>query len=85
MLESNFRKMALRLPKFLQPQPEPFAFVLGIDGNGKVIHNLQYHSENAFSPITSVKQVGDQLFFGSLTYDGFGSIAAPKLKTPHHK
>tara|TARA_X000000368_G_scaffold78280_1_gene58515 strand:- start:2475 stop:3716 length:1242 start_codon:yes stop_codon:yes gene_type:complete len=79
------RKMALRLPKFLQPQPEPFAFVLGIDGNGKVIHNLQYHSENAFSPITSVKQVGDQLFFGSLTYDGFGSIAAPKLKTPYHK
>ena len=79
------RKMALRLPESLQPQPEPFAFVLGIDGNGKVIHNLQYRSKNAFSPITSVKQVGDQLFFGSLTYDGFGSITAPKLKTPYHE
>ena len=77
------RKMALRLPEFLQPQPEPFAFVLGIDGNGKVLHNLQYRSKNAFSPITSVKQFGGKLFFGSLTYRGFGSITAPKLNIPY--
>ena len=77
------RKLALRLPEFLQPQPEPYAFVLGINDNGKVIHNLQYGAEDAYSPITSVKEYGDFLFFGSLTHAGFGRIKTPKLKVPY--
>ena len=79
------RKMTLRLPELLQPQPEPYAFVLGIDENGKVLHNLQYGADDAYSPITSVKQFGNKLYFGSLTAKGFGVSKAPKLSTPHSK
>jgi hypothetical protein len=76
------RKMTLRLPEFLQPQPEPYAFVLGIDENGKVLHNLQYGADDAYSPITSVKQFGNKLYFGSLTAEGFGISKAPKAHPP---
>jgi hypothetical protein len=72
------RKLALRLPEFLQPQPEPYAFALGIDKNGNIVHNLQYGGNDAYSPITSVKQYDDQLYFGSLTHKGWGKIEAPK-------
>ena len=72
------RKLALRLPEFLQPQPEPYAFALGIDGNGNILHNLQYGASDAYSPITSVKQYGDELYFGSLTHKGWGKIKAPE-------
>tara|TARA_B110001454_G_scaffold14406_1_gene13023 strand:- start:43 stop:1077 length:1035 start_codon:yes stop_codon:yes gene_type:complete len=77
------RKMTLRLPEFLQPQPEPYALVLGIDENGKVLHNLQYGADDAYSPITSVKQLGSRLYFGSLTAEGFGISKAPELSTPY--
>ena len=72
------RKLALRLPEFLQPQPEPYAFALGIDKNGNILHNLQYGGNDAYSPITSVKQYGDELYFGSLTHKGWGKIESPK-------
>ena len=72
------RKMALRLPESLQPQPAPYAFALGIDGNGNVLHNLQYGANAAYSPITSVKQYGDELYFGSRTHKGWGKIKAPE-------
>ena len=62
----------------LQPQPEPYAFALGIDKNGNVLHNLQYGANDAYSPITSVKQYGDELYFGSLTHKGWGKIKAPE-------
>lgn len=87
------RKMALRLPEFLQPQPKPYAFVIGIDKEGNVLHNLQYGADDAYSPITSVKQyrfldiremkIGNYLFFGSLTHKGFGKIKAPQLPHPY--
>lgn len=73
-----FRKLALRLPEFLQPQPEPYAFALGIDADGNILHNLQYGAEDAYSPITSVKQYGNELYFGSLTHKGWGKIKAPE-------
>ncbi len=73
-----FRKLALRLPESLQPQPEPYAFVLGIDANGNILHNLQYGGKDAYFPITSVKQYGNELYFGSLLHKGWGKIKAPK-------
>ena len=72
------RKMVLRLPESLQPQPIKHSYVLGIDEDGNVVHNLQYLSDDAYSPITSVKQYGNDLYFGSLTHAGWGKIEAPK-------
>ena len=72
------RKIVFRLPELLQPQPINHSFVLGLNENGKVVHNLQYRANEAYSPITSVKQYNDILYFGSLTHPGWGKIEVPK-------
>ena len=72
------RKIILRLPEALQPAPDRYGFVLGIDGTGKVIHNLQYPSPESFSPITSVEEKNGVLYLGSLTYPGFARISVPE-------
>jgi len=71
------RKMIMRLPESLQPAPERYGFIIGIDGEGNVIHNLQDPSPGSFSPITSVEEHEGYLYLGSLTYSGFGRITAP--------
>lgn len=73
------RKVVFRLPEFMQPQPARHAFVLGLDESGAVVDNLQYKSDQAFSPITSVQQFQDRLYLGSLTEDHF---AVYTLKRP---
>lgn len=65
------RELVFRLPEFMQPQPARHAFVLGLDENGQVTHNLQHKGSGAFSPVTSVEQAGDRLYLGSLTADSF--------------
>lgn len=72
------RKMLMRLPEFIinQTIPPKKAMVIGIDENGKVIHNLQDDSGKLFS-ITSALQVDDYLYLGSLRMT---SLAKFKLK-----
>ena len=72
------RKMVLRLPESLQPQPINHSYVIGLNEDAKVVHNLQYRAEDAYSPITSVKQYENSLYFGSLTHPGWGKIEIPK-------
>lgn len=71
------RKMIMRLPESLQPAPDRYGFIIGIDGYGNVIHNLQDPEPNSFSPITSVEEHDGFLYLGSLTYPGFGRINVP--------
>ena len=68
------RKVIYRLPSVLHPTPAKHAFVLGVGLDGKVKHNLQYKGEGVFAPITSVRQHGDTLYFGSLSYPALGKI-----------
>ena len=68
------KKLALRLPKFLQPAPAHKAWVLALDENGKVIANLQHDSKDAYGPITSVREWGPWLYFGSLTADSLARL-----------
>ncbi len=65
------RKLFFRIPAFLQPQPAAHAFVLGINEQAHITHNLQDASEHAFHPITSVIQHNRKLYLGSLTADHF--------------
>ena len=71
------RKMILRLPESMQPAPDRHGFVLGIDGTGNIIHNLQHPDPDSFSPITSVEEKNGILYLGSLTYPGLARISAP--------
>ena len=65
------RKMVVRLPDFLQPKPIDYSFVIGIDSKGTVKYNLQ-DPKGKFAQITSVQQIGSDLYFGSLGENGIG-------------
>lgn len=65
------RKAVARVPKFLMPKPKNYSFVLGVDETGKVIYNLQ-DPDAKFAQITSIEQVGNTLYFGSLSENGIG-------------
>ena len=72
------RKIVFRLPLFMQPAPVRHGFVLGIDENGSVIHNLQDPDPESYSPITSVEEENGVLYLGSLNYPGLARIMRPK-------
>jgi sugar lactone lactonase YvrE len=71
------RKVVLRLPKFLQPAPERYAFVLGLNGNGRVVHNLQDPSGKSFALISSVLEHDGKLYFGSIGEEAVGRLPVP--------
>lgn len=68
------RTVIAKLPAFLQPRPKKHSFVLGLDLDGKVIANLQYAADDAYAPITSAREHGPWLYFGSLTYPAIGRL-----------
>jgi hypothetical protein len=60
------RKMIVRALAVLPKPVEKRGFVLGLDLEGKVIANLQDASSGSYSPITTVREYGSWLYFGSL-------------------
>ncbi len=60
------RKMIVRALTLLPKPVEKRGFVLGLDLEGKVIANLQDASSGNYSPITTVREYGPWLYFGSL-------------------
>jgi sugar lactone lactonase YvrE len=68
------RKVVLRLPLWIQPQPERRAFVLGIDEQGSVVENLQDPSPGCFAPVTSAREHAGFLYLGSLETEAVGRV-----------
>ena len=66
------RKVVARLPKFLQPAPKRYSFVLGLDSQGKVIENLQNAPPDCYSQIANVVEHNGTLYFGSIGEDTVG-------------
>jgi hypothetical protein len=62
------RKVAIRAMSVLPRPVEKRAMAIGLDSSGKVIANLQDDSSGNYSPITSVREHGDTLYFGSLSH-----------------
>lgn len=60
------RKMLVRAMTVLPKPVEKRGFALGLDLDGKVIANLQDGSAGNYSPITTVREYGEWLYFGSL-------------------
>ncbi len=73
------RKVIDRIPAPLQPKPRRHPFVLGLDENGKVVHNLQDADGVQFAKSTSAEQWGDWLYIGSLTEPKWGRIRVSSL------
>lgn len=66
------RKMVARLPKFMQPAPKRYSFVLGLDPQGRVVENLQNGSPDCFAEIANVVEHDGALYFGSIGEDTVG-------------
>jgi hypothetical protein len=71
------RKVLGRLPSALMPAPKDYGFVLGLDGDGNVVYNLQ-DPTGAFGQITNVMEYDGMLYMGSLSEDAVGRIPVPK-------
>ena len=77
LLERPFlRKMIMRLPESMIPAAENYGFVLGLDRNGRVVHNLQDPAAS-FAQISSVEEHDSKLYLGSLLEDSIGRVPAP--------
>ncbi|MEZ5038338.1 MAG: SMP-30/gluconolactonase/LRE family protein [Saprospiraceae bacterium] len=72
-----YRKIIARLPDSLQPAPQRYGFVLGINERAQVIYNLQ-DPTGKFAQITNAQEFEGQLYFGSLIENGIGTIQRPK-------
>ena len=73
----RLRTVVYRLPVPLRdPKPERSGWVIGLDRDGKVVHNLQDQGR-AYGPITSVNEFAGQLYFGSIGMAAVGRIPAP--------
>ena len=69
------RKIVVRLPKFLQPAPKRYSFVVALDQNGHVIDNLQNNSPDCYAEIANVVEHNGVLYFGSIAEDTIGRFA----------
>ena len=66
------RKIVARLPKFLQPAPARYSFVIGLDPQGRVVENLQNGAEDCYAEIANVVEHNGALYFGSIREDAVG-------------
>ena len=69
------RKIIYRLPKFLQPKPQRYSFVIALDTNGHVVENLQDPSANCFAEIANVVERDGTLYFGSIGESSVGRLS----------
>lgn len=74
------RKVVLRLPRAVQPEPAPHALAVAVDEGGRVVEVLQDASPGAFAPVTSVREHGGYLWLGSLERDALGRLPAPAAR-----
>jgi sugar lactone lactonase YvrE len=80
LLEWPFlRKIAYRLPEFLQPGPSRHAYVLALSPEGDVLADLQHVGEDAYAPITSAIEHEGRLYLGSLSAPAIGRVALDAL------
>jgi sugar lactone lactonase YvrE len=71
------RKVIYRLPKFLQPAPERYSFVVGLDSQGRIVDNLQNGSSDCYAEIANAVERGGKLYFGSIGEDTVGVYPLP--------
>ena len=71
------RKVVARLPKFLQPAPKRYSFVLGLDLHGYVVDNLQDGSLKCYAEIANAVERSGALYFGSIGESTVGRYRLP--------
>jgi sugar lactone lactonase YvrE len=69
----SLMKVLPRIPESLQPHAPRFGWLIALDGDGRVRHNLQ-DATGRFDQVTGALHVGDQLFVGSNTMPAVGRL-----------
>lgn len=72
------RKMVARMPKFMQPAPQKYSFVVALDSAGRVVQNLQNGSAGCYAQIANVVERNGALYFGSIGEDTVGRFVLPQ-------
>lgn len=72
------RKAVARALLILPAPVKHRAMALAVNPQGQVVANLQDAGDDNYSPITSVREAGDWLYFGSLTQDSLGRLPLAK-------
>jgi hypothetical protein len=70
------RRLVARIPEERQPRPKRTAWVLGIDDDGRIRHDLQAPG-STYSFVTGVVEADDGLYLGSLTERAIGVLPLP--------
>ncbi|MBI1761140.1 MAG: SMP-30/gluconolactonase/LRE family protein [Acidobacteria bacterium] len=71
------RKLLFRLPeRWVQIQPPPVAWVLGLDEQGQVRHSLR-DTSGAYASVTSANEFGGHLYLGSILMKAVARVPTP--------
>jgi sugar lactone lactonase YvrE len=68
------KKALLRLPEWAKPGPQPCAFVLAYDADGRLVRNLQDPTGRAFRYVTNAVMHEGALYLGSLELPAVGRL-----------
>jgi sugar lactone lactonase YvrE len=60
-----WRKLVWKLPDALQPGPKRVVWLLGVDGEGRVVHEVR-HAADRYHMVTGVRERAGDLYLGSL-------------------
>jgi sugar lactone lactonase YvrE len=71
------RKILLRFPYALLARVPRYGFVLGLDVEGRVVHNLQDPSTDSYHFITNVQEHRGMLYLGSAVQNSIGRLPVP--------
>ncbi|PWT92471.1 MAG: gluconolactonase [Blastocatellia bacterium] len=77
------RKVIYRLPRFLQPAPKHYSFVLGLDSNGRVVDNLQNGAPDCYAEIANAVERNGALYFGSIAESTVGKFVLQNSVESH--
>jgi hypothetical protein len=73
----RLRAWMARLPPALQPKPERSVRMVGVDAQGRVVHDLADLTGRDFAVVTSVQERDGWLLLGSLTEPAWARLPAP--------
>jgi sugar lactone lactonase YvrE len=69
----KLRRAVAMVPEKVQPQARRYGFVLGFDGDGSVVANLQ-DPAGTYAPITGAREHEGWLYLGGLTESALGRV-----------
>ena len=76
------RRVAQRLPSALRPAAVHYGHVIAVDGDGRVVANLQ-DPDGGYPTITEVRETQSHLWLGSLTARQLARIDKASLNIEH--